>query len=601
MCGIAGYLGEPEEGNKFLTQSLECLKHRGPDGEGLIDFGWGGLSHVRLALISPGPNGAQPVESEQFTVSFNGEIYNWKEMATDLQRRGIRADLSSDSKVIIHSLETWGLDLTLNKLRGIFAFTILDKINKSIVLVRDTAGTKPLYYTQQRRSTFFASEVKAFRNFGLGIDGEQLHEYLTFQNSLGEKCLFKNVYLVPAGSYLKFHSPTAKPILTQWDKALFTSNQNLSNQDALIKLEELLEQAIERNLVADFPIGLFLSGGLDSSTIAMFTAANQRKTASYTIGFESDHNVDSLTFKDERAFARNLAAILDIENKTYEISASDMEREFDAICWAIEEPRVGQSYPNYFAAKLARQTNKAVLSGAGGDEIFGGYIWRYKDVLNTKHEGKSKQLESYLKVWHRLGQTSQISKLLMVSESAHILQAKEKMEKILEANSKNENFYDLEDLLYFEFKTFLQGLLLVDDKIAMSQELEVRVPLLDQDLVNFAIQLPNNLRLGNVDKSVDGIQGKVMLRQLALKMNNPVRNLPKQGFSGPDEFWFRKESRDFVSNRLLDPQSLIWKHLDFKIGSLMISDHLNQLANNKALIWSLLSLESVMRQFDLND
>ena len=608
MCGIAGFIGRRESGIEFLYSSLECLKHRGPDGSDLVDLEWAGLCHTRLALITPGPDGSQPVEGGKTVVSFNGEIYNWKELAIELQKNGVRANLNSDSKVLVYSIEVWGLDLALEKLRGIFAFALLDKERRTLKLVRDSAGTKPLYYFQSEGSTFFSSEIKSFLKFGLKVDIEQLHDYMTFQNFLGDKTLFENVFLVPAGSILHFSSPSAPPAVQIWDEGLFTSPQNYSLDEATSELTSLMEKSIDRNLVADFPIGVFLSGGLDSSTIAQFSAKKKQNTLSYTIGFKSDLKGAITNFKDERNIAKIIATYLNIQNLDFEVSHDDMEREFDAICWAIEEPRVGQSYPNFFAARLARTQGKAVLSGAGGDELFGGYVWRYREALGVQAQGKDSQLSAYLGIWHRLGSFREISQILSISEVEHVRNAKAKIEAILEVNSRNLTSYELQDLLYFEYKTFLQGLLLVDDKIAMSQGLEIRVPFLDQDLVQFGKSLPNEMRikLGSIvtpKKNTASIgpgnesEGKLLLRNLARQLKSPANNLPKQGFSGPDESWFRVESSEFVRSRIMESSSELWNYLDYKSSVKMVSEHLDGTRNNKSLIWSLLSLESVLRQF----
>ncbi len=604
MCGITGYLGRINDSKEYLSDSIEKLKHRGPDGVGLLDLEWAGLSHCRLALIAPGPNGAQPVNTQRYVISFNGEIYNWKEMAVELRLLGVRSDLGSDSKVLVNAIDIWGVEKTLPKLRGIFAFALIDKLEKSLSLVRDSAGTKPLYYIQRGGVTYFSSEIKSLHSLGLEIDQDQLGEYLTFQNSLGSRCLFRDVFLVPAGSVLKFEHSERTPMKTIWDPGFFRSDTDISNDEALRDLERLLAQAIDRNLVADFPIGAFLSSGLDSSTISILAGHRNKNTKTYTIGFDSiGLNGNSNVF-DEREIALGVASEFGLQNFSFEVSHTDMEREFDKLCWSLEEPRVGQSYPNYFASLLARRYDKSVLSGAGGDELFGGYPWRYRETLELENQGKDKQLDAYFRVWHRLGTPKDISGLLGLTEESHTRSGKEKLHKILSHNSTNEDSFRLEDLLYFEYKTFLQGLLIVDDKIAMSQGLEIRVPMLDQDLVKFAQQLPNQLRIGFFDKKRGNSEsfpdnGKILLRQFAEKVENPVRNFPKKGFSGPDQYWFQGKSKSFIEERLLSRDAIVWEKIDYKVGSKLINEHMTGKSNNRLLIWSLLSLESTLRQFKI--
>ena len=604
MCGVTGYFGRNNDSKEFLADSIDKLKHRGPDGVSMLDLEWAGLSHCRLALIAPGANGVQPVGTQRYEVSFNGEIYNWGELAAELKLLGVRADLNSDSKVLVNSINLWGLEKTLPKLRGIFAFALLDKLEKSLFLIRDSAGTKPLYYIQREGITYFSSEIKAFHSLGLELDQDQLRDYLTFQNTLGSRCLFRDVFLVQAGSILEFNNSKKFPVETIWDPGFFRSDTEISNEKALVDLEALLNQAVDRNLVGDFPIGTFLSSGLDSSMISILAGNRNKDTKTYTVGFDLIGLTGDSNLFDEREIALGVANKFGLKNFSFEVSHIDMEREFDRLCWSIEEPRVGQSYPNYFASSLARSYDKSVMSGAGGDELFGGYPWRYKATLELEHQGKEKQLDAYFKVWHRLGTPKDISRLLGSTEKNHTRNGRAKLDKILSCNSTNKNSFRLEDLLYFEYKTFLQGLLIVDDKIAMSHGLEIRVPMLDQDITKFAQQLPNHLRIGIFNKTREAseaieVNGKILLRQLAEKIKNPVRNFPKKGFSGPDQLWFQGKSKSFIQERLLSKDSLVWEKIDYKTGTKLVNEHIRGESNNRLLIWSLLSLESTFRQFKI--
>lgn len=596
MCGVAGFIGDANIGSAFLRSSITCLKHRGPDGEGQISLNWSGLSHVRLALISPGPEGSQPVEGERYIISFNGEIYNWREIAKELNLGGYDKTLKSDTQVLLHSIEVWGLIETLTKVRGIFAFALLDKLENSLLLVRDAAGTKPIYYTQKSTMTFFASEIKAFTEFNLNIDNSQLKEYLTFQNTLGSKTIFEGVFLVPQGSVLIFRNPDQEPELIEWDHGYFRSESELSAEKSLAHLEDLLVQAVRRSLVADASVGAFLSGGIDSTLISMIAHEENDELDYFTLGFSLNSQQPPQGFYDERIAASNLASHFKMRHHTSEIDPHMFEENFDAICWAVEEPRVGQSYPNYFATKFAASKVKAVLSGAGGDELFAGYPWRYASTLESAHLGKQAQLESYLKIWHRLGSVNTISRLIGSNAVEHRSNSINSMQVILEKNSQNKSKYELQDILYFEYKTFLNGLLIVDDKIAMSQGVEIRVPFLDQDVVRFAQNLPNQFRLGGLQKS-SNLEGKLLLRNLASKMQNPRAAAPKQGFTGPDESWFKNENRNFVKMRLLNRDAILWNHLDYETGSNLINEHFNGLKNHRSLIWSLISLESTFQKF----
>lgn len=609
MCGIAGFIGRGNVAHNFLSSAKEDLKHRGPDGSGTLNVGWAGLSHVRLALISPGENGAQPLSGKRFAISFNGEIYNWQELANDLEKIGNCQNTSSDTEVLLHCIEEWGILKTLGKLKGIFSFIVVDLLSKKVSLVRDSAGTKPLYYFKKNGIFYFSSEIKAFRNFGLKISEHGLQEYMTFQNFVGEETIFEHVNLVKPGCIYEFRIDSSDPDVYIWDPGYFRDDLEISNQDAITELERLLRNSVQRNLISDFPVGAYLSGGIDSSTLAILLNEINEKTNYFTIGFDVNHASILEKNFDERTQAERFAKIYRLKQHVVEISPGEMEKSFDELCWAIEEPRVGQSYPNLYAAKLARKHAKAVISGAGGDELFGGYPWRYEETLQNSKFGKNVQLDIYFNVWHRLGNPLEISRLLGTDFSQHKNFGRDKMKEILELNSTSSTKYNLSDLLFFEYRTFLHGLLVIEDKISMSSSLEIRVPYLDQDLVNFAKRLPNKFRIitNNLSKTVNendisaipksANTGKILLRELSSTLRNPLSQAPKKGFSGPDATWFRHQSLKFVKSRLFNANSVIWDYLDRKEGIYLIESHINEKENRRLLLWSLLSLESLMRQF----
>ena len=610
MCGIAGFVGELNEPERFLGESNSCLSHRGPDDSGTFLTSWAGLAHTRLALIGTKGSGHQPISNDRYCISFNGEIYNWDELAKELAPHGYIQKSNSDTETLINAISHWGLKESIKKIRGIFAIAVLDQRERRLHLIRDQSGTKPLYYLRRNKAVHFASEIKVFRSFGLTISDQALEEYLSFQNFMGDNTLFSEVKLVLPGSIVSFNSSDLMPNQEIWEEGTFESGPPMSLDAGLEEFDFLLKRAVGRNLVADFPVGSFLSSGIDSSTLAMYIHEINPGTNFYTLGFDSSHATPLEMNFDERSATSDFANLFRMNHQISEVGPGAMEQVFDQLCWAVEEPRVGQSYPNLFAAKLARQSSKAAISGAGGDELFGGYPWRYQETLSLASSGKEAQLNSYLQKWHRLGSFSEISNLVSTNESRHTSLAKEKVRLHLDQNSQSAKYYELSDLLYFEYKTFLQGLLLVDDKIAMSQGLEIRVPFLDQDLVRFAQKLPNDFRVGRINKldmSVDeniltsipkdAAEGKRILRLLAAKMGNPLATAPKRGFSGPDASWFKNQSQEFVRNRILNVNSPIWSKLNYNTGSALIESHLNGETNRRLLIWSLLSLDSIFRQF----
>jgi asparagine synthase (glutamine-hydrolysing) len=270
-----------------------------------------------------------------------------------------------------------------------------------------------------------------------------------------------------------------------------------------------------------------------------------------------------------------------------------MSESIDETNWAVEDPRVGQCYPNFFASKLAATKLKVCLAGTGGDEIFAGYPWRYSHVLATKN--RQDQNNALISYWHRLGSINEISGLLNVTTNEHIEMVSEQINSVLDKFIDQDEKLALQDILKFEQKTFLHGLLVVEDKISMSQSLEVRVPFLDDDLVNFAMLLPDSLTF--INQNSGQAQGKIILRQLAKSLNPQISSMKKQGFSAPDETWFREDKFQLIHSRLISKDSIIWNYLDYTVGFKLINEHLEGKENRRLLIWSLLSLESVLRQF----
>jgi asparagine synthase (glutamine-hydrolysing) len=313
---------------------------------------------------------------------------------------------------------------------------------------------------------------------------------------------------------------------------------------------------------------------------------------------------------DETQAAKSIASSIGTTHHERIINSEDLAKVIDEVSWAIEDPRVGQSYPNYFAAKLASSKVRVCLAGTGADEIFAGYPWRYLPVLSESNF--TKQREILFSFWHRLGEPSEIAGLLGKDPKTHLQDSHYSFANSLDRFLSQSEPIRLQNLLKFEQSTFLHGLLLVEDKLAMSQGLEVRVPYLDDDLVNFANRLPSTLLFDgmhsrNLDerllqntliKEYEKTSGKLALRGIASKTVPLVANLRKQGFSAPDASWFKNDKEKLVQRIVLDQNSLIWDFLKFDVGSALVIDHQNGGVNRRLLIWSLLTLESTLRQFN---
>ncbi len=622
MCGIAGVLhrdGQPA--SKVTMKAMtDLIAHRGPDGEGQYCEGEIGLGHRRLSIIDLSDAASQPMMSPdgRYLMTFNGEIYNFRELRTELIARGHRFVSSGDGAVLLAAFAEWGLG-ALTRLNGMFAFGIWDRETHTLTIARDRFGVKPVYYTTSGGAFLFASELKAFRafpGFATRMDVSALSEYLTFQNFFTDRTLFENVRLLPAGTYLQVragHEP-AEP-RTYWDFH-FQEPEGPVNEAALIdELDFLFRQAVSRQMVSDVDVGGYLSGGMDSGSITAIAARQVPFMQTFTVGFDLSSASGVELGYDERTQAEAMSYLFKTEHYEMVLKAGDMERALPAMAWHLEEPRVGQSYPNFYAAKLASKFVKVVLSGTGGDELFGGYPWRYyRAVVNDDFDD---YVQKYFGFWQRLVPTETLSSLMApVWPRAGVLPPEEIFRNVFHEHApqltRPEDYVN--HSLYFEAKTFLNGLLIVDDKLAMAHGLEGRVPFLDNDLADFAMRLPTRMKLGNLTEVVRLNEnepggkanryfertrdGKLALRQMMRRhVPEAVTDRQKQGFSAPDASWFKGDSIDYVRRRLLDGPCRIYDYLDRDVARSLIEDHLEGRQNRRLLIWSLLNLEQTCEVF----
>lgn len=620
MCGITGILDTSGSkiSKKILQKMNDTIVHRGPDGEGFYIDGPLGFGHRRLAIIDLTDKGRQPMESfdGRYVITYNGEIYNYKELRSELEGIGYIFKSNSDTEVLLTAFCEWGIK-SLLKLNGMFAFAIWDKHKKELKLVRDRYGIKPLYFFKKDSLLIFASEIKAILNSSLvstTMDNEGLYEYLTFQNFFTNKTLFKNIETLPAGSVLTIDQRGKFKIKNFWDFD-YEQKFNTLNKDLVVECEELLGSAVKSQLVADVEVGSYLSGGIDSGSITAFASKYINNLKTFTVGFDmqSASGIE-LTF-DERKRAEYMSYLFNTEHYEVVLKAGDMEKAMTDLVYHLEEPRVGQSYPNYYAAKLASKFGKVVLSGTGGDEIFGGYPWRYYkvgDSMNFKD-----YISKYYGFWQRLIPNHLLRNILspIWSDVKHI-NTVDIFENVFSNKSqealKPEEYVNRS--LYLESKTFLHGLLLVEDKLSMAHSLECRVPFLDNYLVDFATKIPVNNKIANLRNSINLDEnsygkketnyfektrdGKLILRKVMAKhVPEKVYSALKQGFSAPDASWFRGESIDFVKHKLFDNNALIYNLIDKKTTKNLLQEHLDGNQNRRLLVWSLLYLETFLNEF----
>lgn len=622
MCGIVGILNQSNEPvpSVLLQKMTGVITHRGPDGDGIYNDGPLGLGHCRLAVIDLTAAGHQPMMTSdgRFVIVYNGEVFNFLELRTELESVGIQFHSRCDTEVVLNAFATWGV-AAFEKFNGMFALAIWDRQQRKLYLARDRYGIKPLYWYYKNDQFIFGSEIKAILSHPCverSVSHAALNEYFTFQNIFSDLTLFKNIRLLPAGNYLCInqydHAPAA--LFSYWDYA-FNTDYTLTEEECSERLYQLFIQAVNRQMISDVPIGAYLSGGMDSGSITAVATRNIPRLTTFTCGFDlSSASGMELSF-DERATSEIMANAFKTEHYEVVLHAGDMEYILPKLIWHLEDLRVGQCYPNYYAARLASKFVKVTLSGAGGDELFAGYPWRY--FLGKESHGQKDYYLQYYNFWQRLI-PDQDKKLFFkptcFANMAHVDTFEifhsvfNKMQHQL--NSPNDF---INASLYFELKTFLHGLLLVEDKLSMANSLETRVPFLDNDLVDFAMKIPVSLKLNNIKQQTRLDEnspfkrllkenalgnGKMILRKSMSKLlPDEIISRKKQGFSAPDASWFRGESIDYINRLLRDPKALLYEYISPPYVKNILDEHCAGRVNHRLLIWSLLSFEWWCRIF----
>jgi asparagine synthase (glutamine-hydrolysing) len=625
MCGITGVVhvdGRTVSAHTVAEMS-RTIAHRGPDSDGIWIDGPVGLGNRRLAIIDLSPSGHQPMGNEtgDVLIVYNGELYNFQKLRVELESAGHCFHSNSDTEVIVHAYEEWG-ESCLNRFNGHYAFAIWDNRRKRLFLARDRFGVKPLYYHFDGARLLFGSEIKAilaYPEMHATVCYEALNEYFTFQNVLTDRTLFDGVKLLPPGSFLTLElGEQAVPVQRcYWEYSFSEEKLDVSAAEAAEELYRLFTQAVTRQLMSDVPLACYLSGGMDSGSITAVARQHLNHMLTFTGGFDLSSASGMEMGFDERANAEMMSNLFKTEHYEVVLHAGDMERVMPELIWHLEDLRVGQCYPNYYVARLAGKFVKVVLSGAGGDELFGGYPWRYYRGLNSN--GKHDFYRNYYDFWQRLIPDADKPRLFN-SDTHHQLQHhstfevfKGVIEPLGMPINTNEDFVNAS--LLFELKTFLHGLLVVEDKMSMAHGLETRVPFLDNDLVDFALRIPVRYKLQNlgcapqpVDEDDTGKRvryelktgdGKTVLRKAMGRIIPPdVTERAKQGFSAPDASWFRGESIDYINALLRDPRARIYEFISPAYAIEKLDEHTAGRHNHRLFIWSLLSFEWWLRTFN---
>jgi asparagine synthase (glutamine-hydrolysing) len=623
VCGICGKLALDREARvspELLKSMADTIYHRGPDDEGFYLSGPVGLGFRRLSIIDLN-TGHQPISNEDGTVwiVFNGEIYNYQELREFLLSKGHTFKSQTDTEVIVHLYEEFG-EACVEKLRGMFGFAIWDERQKSLLLARDRVGIKPLYYWLSDKALVFGSEIKAILadpEVKAEVDPRLIDRFLSFYYVPGEETLLKNVRKLAPGSTMLVKDGKAS-IKQYWD--LHFAPSEISLEQAEKQLIELFDECVRMHMIADVPVGFLLSGGVDSTAMLGFAVGKtDRPLSSFTLGFADAGVVD------ERPYAQLAAKRYNANHHEMTISSKEFADFLPKFSWHMEEPCCEpQAVALYYVSRMAKEFVKVLISGEGGDEAFAGYsvyrnmLWleRVKSAIGPlkgpvasgisllNRFVKSKRMAKYPSLMELPLESYYYSRTsgpasFFNSHGAE-LYAKDFASQVNKQFSVNPATRCMNNgagnnpvnrMLYVDTKTSLpDDLLLKADKMTMANSIELRVPLLDHKLLEFAAALPQNFK-------VNGFTTKY-LAKVALKDRLPKEILERKkvGFPVPYDTWMRTELRDWVREVLLDRESIARGYFNRQCIENLIADDVRTQRYPKEIL-SLVALELWHRNF----
>jgi asparagine synthase (glutamine-hydrolysing) len=623
MCGIAGILriGGGKIENQWLNAMAARMTHRGPDGQGI----WCdkdervGFAHRRLAIIDL-KTGGQPIanEDESVIVILNGEIYNFLDLRLSLESLGHVFRTKSDTEVLVHAYEEWGSNM-LTRLNGMFAFAIYDSHQGKLFLARDRLGVKPLYYYRNKDFFLFASEMGGLTSSSLiprEIDMEALELYFHYQYIPCPFTIYRGVKKLRPAEFAELEISTGQlKFKKYWDIATDLEPNRLKGlMDWMDDLEALINDAVSIRLVSDVPFGAFLSGGTDSGLIvAMMASKLSESVRTFSIGLEGES-------EDELPYARAIAEQYRTQHEEFRVTPEGLTI-VPKLCVHFGEPFADSSaVPTYYISQMASSKVKMVLTGDGGDEIFGGYLTynallsvRRFDFLSNEIVRRMAKLipNGRLRGWLDFIGSSwdQRHDHLM---SHFTLEERKKLLGNHLRYSQAEYFARLyqskwKDMIlktqYLDLKTYLPDDVLVKvDRMSMVNSLEVRSPLLDYRVAEAAFSIPTSLKIPEPTKG--GIRGKFILKEIASNyLGKAYVYKPKQGFGIPIGRWLREDRGKYLADTLLSPSSPVYDFVDKPFVEFMAREHQSGRSNQSAKLWNLLMLDGWLRYVykNLND
>lgn len=613
MCGICGlidYCAAPIA-EECLARMTATLHHRGPDDRGQYISGPVGLGHTRLSIIDLSPTGRQPMRAEEAdcTLVYNGEIYNHPELRAELEALGARFRGRSDTEVLLRAYLQWGPE-AWGRLKGMFALALWDGRDQTLHAARDRFGIKPLYYLRGEHGIVFGSEIKALLASGRverRIDRAALHEYLYYGTPLGERTLFAGIRRLLPGYCLTCDRQGVRLAAYASIHAVAPARDDL--RTATTKTRSLLEQAVARHLISDVPVGIFLSGGIDSSTVTAFASrhyAGRLKT--YAVGFDFDRG------EGELPKARRVAAHFGTDHQELRVAGGSISQVMEALVQAHDQPfGDAANIPLYLLCRELRTTVKVILQGDGGDEIFAGYrrynvlsverLWRLLAGLGAPLWDLMPRTPAYHRYRRFLqalrAKDAGMRMALLLTEEPLTPPATRVLAKGVRAEVESHDPFTryrelAAELAHLDPVARMLGtdasILLPDiflekvDRATMAHGIEVRVPMLDTDLTSYVMSLPTKFKVRRGQKK------RLLRAALRGLLPDEILDGPKTGFGVPYAHWLREPLYDYLRSVLLDPGTLAWGILDQPVLEALIAEHRSGRKNNGFLLYKLLQL-----------
>ena len=597
MCGICGFTGEVTDRDAVIRRMTDKITHRGPDSSGIFQDDSISMGFRRLSIIDIASTGDQPIFNEDKTLvlTFNGEIYNYRELREILVEKGHRFYTQTDSEVLVHGFEEWGEEL-LNKLRGMFGFAIWNTVDKSLFLARDFFGIKPLHYTQANGRFVYGSEIKSileFPEYEKKFNKNALNNYISFEYSVPPETFFENVYCLMPAHYLWYRD--GKVETHRYWEPKFNADDTMTEEQAVAEIEKIFEDSVNAHKISDVEVGCFLSSGVDSSYVSTYFSGQK----TFTVGFDYGDRYNEIDW------AKGLSEKIGVEHHYKVISADEYWGNIRKVQYHMDQPLADAScIALYFVSKMARDYVKVVLSGEGADELFGGYniyhepddfaaymrlprglrraLAAFAKKLPFSFKGKNFLIRGALPIEERfIGNCSMFTMEEKRSLLKSDIPATRPQELTRPYYDRVQGKDDVTKMQYLDINVWLVGdILLKADRMSMANSLELRVPFLDKEVFAVASRVPRRLRVNKENT-------KYAMRKAAMKhLPQATAQKKKLGFPVPTRVWLREEKYYNIVKQAFTGE-IAQKFFNTDVLMRFLDDHYSGKRDNNRKIWTI--------------